>query len=83
MKNVSLFLVVRMLSVSSEWTIAVGPLPSLQRDSILSLAYSLKTILTSLCSGHWYNLLLYHMYKCGQCLKEDHVVHEFREVREV
>ncbi len=44
MKRVTLFLVVRMLSVSSECTIAVGPLPSLQRDNILSLAYSLKTI---------------------------------------
>ena len=44
MKSVILFLVVRMLSVSNKWTIAVGPLPSLQRDNILSLAYSLKTI---------------------------------------
>ena len=44
MKSVTLFLVVQMLSVSNEWTIAVGPLPSLQRDNILSLVYSLKTI---------------------------------------
>ena len=42
-----------------------------------------KPFFKSLSLGHRYNLLLYHMYKCGQCLKGDHVGHEFPELHEV
>ena len=42
MKRETLFLVVCIFSDCSTFMIAVGPFPSLQRESILSFAYSLK-----------------------------------------
>ena len=64
MKRETLFLVVRMFSDSSTFVIAVGPFPSLQRESILSLAYSLKTMTYLMNRQKNYTVLYSHMGLC-------------------